>query len=154
MLISDKEKTLSLLIKLGFIVKLQKHSLVPSQEITYIGALFNFKKEIVDSVLHIIDPQCTPLYEAYPITSTSFLETLHQRSHFSNFIYTTPEGSCALVVGQSKHYQGQTITQVVGNRHNNNRCFKDGILGSHEQSNFSRFLVCLRTESTHKSIGI
>ncbi|CAC5417774.1 unnamed protein product [Mytilus coruscus] len=92
--------------------------------------------------------------EAYPITSTSFLETLHQRSHLSNSIYTTPKKSFELVVGQSKHYQGQIITPVVGNSHNNNRCFKDGVWGSLEQSDFSRFLVCSRTETTHKSVGI
>ncbi|CAC5420600.1 unnamed protein product [Mytilus coruscus] len=93
-------------------------------------------------------------WEAYPITSTSFLETLHQRSHLSNSIYTTPKKSFELVVGQSKHYQGQIITPVVGNRHNNNRCFKDGVWGSLEQSDFSRFLVCSRTETTNKSVGI
>ncbi|XP_063411223.1 uncharacterized protein LOC134694156 [Mytilus trossulus] len=107
-----------------------------------------------DSVLHRIDPQCTPLYEAYPITSTSFLETIYQRSFLSNSIYSTPKRSFELVVGQSKHYQGQIITPVVGNPHNNNRCFKDRVWGSHEQSDFSRFLVCSRTETTHKSLGI
>ncbi|VDI03539.1 Hypothetical predicted protein [Mytilus galloprovincialis] len=107
-----------------------------------------------DSVLHRIDPQCTPLYEAYPITSTSFLETIHQRSYLSNSIYSTPKRSFELVVGQSKHYQGQIITPVVSNPHNNNRCFKDRVWGSHEQSDFSRFLVCSRTETTHKSLGI
>ncbi|CAC5394217.1 unnamed protein product [Mytilus coruscus] len=40
-------------------------------------------------------------------------ETLHQRSHLSNSIYTTPKRSFELVVGQSKHYQGQIITPVV-----------------------------------------
>lgn len=54
MLISDREKTLNLLIKLGFIVNLQKSSLIPSQEITYIGALFNFKKEIVSPTMERI----------------------------------------------------------------------------------------------------
>ncbi|CAC5403693.1 unnamed protein product [Mytilus coruscus] len=54
MLISDREKTLSLLVKLGFIVNLQKSSLIPSQEITYIGALFNFKKEIVSPTMERI----------------------------------------------------------------------------------------------------
>ncbi|VDI72859.1 Hypothetical predicted protein [Mytilus galloprovincialis] len=114
-----------------------------------LSMLFGF-----DSVLHRIDPQCTPLYEAYPITSTSFLETIHQRSHLSNSIYSTPKRSFELVVGQSKHYQGQIITPVVSNPHNNNRCFKDRVWGSHEQSDFSRFLVCSRTETTHKSLGI
>ncbi|VDI77123.1 Hypothetical predicted protein [Mytilus galloprovincialis] len=47
MLISDREKTPNLQIKQGFIVNLQKSSRIPSQEITYIGTLFNFKKEIV-----------------------------------------------------------------------------------------------------------
>ncbi|CAC5399049.1 unnamed protein product [Mytilus coruscus] len=83
--------------------------------------------------LHIILTE-----EAYPITSTSFLETLHQRSHLSNSIYTTRKKSFELVVGQSKHYQGQIITPVVGNRHNN-RCFKDGVWGSLEQSDFQSF---------------
>ncbi|CAC5368900.1 unnamed protein product [Mytilus coruscus] len=184
MLISDREKTLSLLIKLGFIVNLQKSSLIPSQEITYIGALFNFKKEIVSPTMERIlklemlvrslmkghntaryylmllgfIASCIELIpnvkEAYPITSTSFLETLHQRSHLSNSIYTTRKKSFEFVVGQTKHYQGQIITPVVGNRHNNNRCFKNGVWGSLEQSDFSRFLVCSRTETTNKSVGI
>lgn len=46
-LISDREKTLHLLIKLGFIINLEKSALKPTQEITYIGALFKFKREIV-----------------------------------------------------------------------------------------------------------
>ncbi|CAC5409976.1 unnamed protein product [Mytilus coruscus] len=73
-----------------------------------------------DSFLHRIDPHCTPIYEAYPITSTSFLDNLDQRSHLSNSIYTTLKISIELVVGQRKHYQGQIITPVVGNTHNNN----------------------------------
>ncbi|VDI62494.1 Hypothetical predicted protein [Mytilus galloprovincialis] len=187
MLISDREKTLNLLIKFGIYSKSSKifsypitrdhlhRGIVQFQE----GDSFsnygkNFKVRNVsdkhnegtqygkrlsnvvgfDSVLHRIDPQCTPLYEAYPITSTSFLETIHQRSYLSNSIYSTPKRSFELVVGQSKHYQGQIITPVVSNPHNNNRCFKDRVWGSHEQSDFSRFLVCSRTETTHKSLGI
>ncbi|CAC5420875.1 unnamed protein product [Mytilus coruscus] len=50
----DREKTLRLLIKLGFIVNLQKSSLIPSQEITYIGVLFNFKKEIISPTMERI----------------------------------------------------------------------------------------------------
>ncbi|CAC5358694.1 unnamed protein product [Mytilus coruscus] len=73
-----------------------------------------------DSFLHRIDPHCTPIFEAYPITSTSFLDNLDQRSHLSNSIYTTLKISFELVVGQRKHYQGQIITPVVGNTHNNN----------------------------------
>ncbi|CAC5376712.1 unnamed protein product [Mytilus coruscus] len=46
-LVLDREKTLNLLTRLGFIVNLEKSSLIPAQSITYIGALFNFKKEIV-----------------------------------------------------------------------------------------------------------
>ncbi|CAC5406985.1 unnamed protein product [Mytilus coruscus] len=46
-LVLDREKTLNLLTRFGFIVNLEKSSLIPAQSITYIGALFNFKKEIV-----------------------------------------------------------------------------------------------------------
>ncbi|CAC5417093.1 unnamed protein product [Mytilus coruscus] len=43
-LLLDREKTLNLLTRFGFIVNLEKSSLIPAQSITYIGALFNFKK--------------------------------------------------------------------------------------------------------------
>ncbi|VDH92094.1 Hypothetical predicted protein [Mytilus galloprovincialis] len=54
MLILDREKPLSHLIKLRFIINLKKSSLIPSQEITYIGALFNCKKEKVSPTMERI----------------------------------------------------------------------------------------------------
>ncbi|VDH92273.1 Hypothetical predicted protein [Mytilus galloprovincialis] len=54
MLISDREKTLNLLIKFGIYSKSSKIFSYPSQEITYIGALFNFKKEIVSPTMERI----------------------------------------------------------------------------------------------------
>ncbi|VDI40432.1 Hypothetical predicted protein [Mytilus galloprovincialis] len=47
MLISDREKTLNLLTNLGFVVNLEKSSLIPTQSITYIGAVFSLKEGIV-----------------------------------------------------------------------------------------------------------
>ena len=47
MLISDQEKTLKLLTNLGFVVNLEKSSLIPTQSITYIGAVFSLKEGIV-----------------------------------------------------------------------------------------------------------
>lgn len=47
MLMEDREKTLNLLINLGFIVNLEKSNLIPTQTITYIGAMFCLKEGIV-----------------------------------------------------------------------------------------------------------
>ncbi|VDI26756.1 Hypothetical predicted protein, partial [Mytilus galloprovincialis] len=47
MLISDREKTLKLLTNLGFVVNLEKSSLIPTQSITYIGAVFSLKEGMV-----------------------------------------------------------------------------------------------------------
>ena len=47
MLIEDREKTLNLLINLSFIVNLEKSNLIPTQTITYIGAMFCLKEGIV-----------------------------------------------------------------------------------------------------------
>jgi hypothetical protein len=47
MLIEDREKTLNLLINLGFIVNLEKSNLIQTQTITYIGAMFCLKDGIV-----------------------------------------------------------------------------------------------------------
>jgi hypothetical protein len=48
MLIEDREKTLNLLINLGFIVNLEeKSNSIPTQIITYIGAMFCLKEGIV-----------------------------------------------------------------------------------------------------------
>jgi hypothetical protein len=47
MLIEDREKTLNLLINLGFIVNLEKSNLIQTQTITYIGAMFCLKEGIV-----------------------------------------------------------------------------------------------------------
>ena len=54
MLIVDKEKSLSLLVRLGFIVNLEKSSLIPSQSVTYIGALFHLDKGVVCPTLERI----------------------------------------------------------------------------------------------------
>jgi hypothetical protein len=43
MLMEDREKTLNLLINLGCIVNLEKSNLIPTQTITYIGAMFCLK---------------------------------------------------------------------------------------------------------------
>ena len=47
MLLSDREKTLNLLVQLGFIINLKKSSLVPKQVIIYIGNLFDFNQGLV-----------------------------------------------------------------------------------------------------------
>ncbi|CAC5382198.1 unnamed protein product [Mytilus coruscus] len=103
-------KTLNLLTKLGFIVNLES-SLIPAQSMTYIGALFNFKREIMSStserltkldisIKNLITGHNTArnylallglivLCEAYPVTFTTLLEiilcqipfTVHLKSH-------------------------------------------------------------------------
>ena len=47
MLLLDRERLLNLLHKLGFLVNWKKSSLVPSQNITFIGAVFQFQRSIV-----------------------------------------------------------------------------------------------------------
>lgn len=47
LLLLDKEKTLNLLVSLGLIIKLEKSTLIPSQRVTYIGAVFLLDKGIV-----------------------------------------------------------------------------------------------------------
>ena len=47
MLMEDREKTLNLLINLGFLVNLEKSNLILTQTITYIGAMFCLKEGIV-----------------------------------------------------------------------------------------------------------
>ena len=54
MLMEDREKTLNLLINLGFIVNLEKSNLIPTQTITYIGAMFCLKEGIVRLALERI----------------------------------------------------------------------------------------------------
>ena len=55
MLIEDREKTLNLLINLGFIVNLEeKSNSIPTQTITYIGAMFCLKEGIVRLALERI----------------------------------------------------------------------------------------------------
>jgi mRNA-degrading endonuclease HigB of HigAB toxin-antitoxin module len=46
-ILKDREFTLSLLVELGFIVNVTKSHLIPTQEITYIGAFFNLIKGMV-----------------------------------------------------------------------------------------------------------
>ena len=47
MLLLDRERLLNLLQKLGFLVNWEKSSLVPSQNITFIGAVFQFQRSLV-----------------------------------------------------------------------------------------------------------
>ena len=53
-LMADKEKSLSLLVKLGFLVNIEKSTLCPSQTITYIGAVFLLNKGMVSPTLERI----------------------------------------------------------------------------------------------------
>lgn len=46
-LLLDKRMSLELLMSLGFIINLEKSNLIPNQEITYIGALFNLRLGLV-----------------------------------------------------------------------------------------------------------
>ena len=45
--LSDREKTLNLLVQLGFIVNIKKSTLEPTQKITYLGSVFDLKQELV-----------------------------------------------------------------------------------------------------------
>ena len=55
MLLSDREKTLNLLVQLGFIINLKKSSLVPKQVIIHIGNLFDFNQGLVMPTQERID---------------------------------------------------------------------------------------------------
>lgn len=46
-LLQDRELMLNLLTRLGFIINLEKSNLIPTQTITYLGALFKLKKFLV-----------------------------------------------------------------------------------------------------------
>ena len=54
LLLLDKEKSLNLLVKLGFTVNLEKSSLIPSQSVTSIGVLFLLDKGLVCPTLERI----------------------------------------------------------------------------------------------------
>lgn len=54
LLLLDKEKTLTLLVNLGFIIRLEKSELITSQRVTYIGAVFLLDKGIVCPTLERI----------------------------------------------------------------------------------------------------
>ena len=54
MLILNKRKALNLLADLGFLINLEKSSLIPSQHITYIGAVFHLDRGIVCPTLERI----------------------------------------------------------------------------------------------------
>lgn len=47
MLVQDQEEMINLLVRLGFIINVEKSELTPTQEITYIGALFKLKQGYV-----------------------------------------------------------------------------------------------------------
>lgn len=53
-LLSDQKTTVSLLLQLGFIINVEKSSLVPKQVITYLGSVFNLKLGLVYPTLERI----------------------------------------------------------------------------------------------------
>ena len=53
-LLSDRKTAISLLLQLGFIINVEKSSLVPKQVITYLGSVFNLKLGLVFPTLERI----------------------------------------------------------------------------------------------------
>ncbi|CAC5396319.1 unnamed protein product [Mytilus coruscus] len=80
MLISDREKTLNLLTNLGFVVNLEKSSLISTQSITYIGAVFSLKEVIVrptsESVSKLLSAVEFILNKQNQATARDFLQLL------------------------------------------------------------------------------
>lgn len=77
-LLLDREKLLSLLHKLGFIINWEKSALIPSQTVTYIGALFNFRTGMVLPTPERVQKLFSAVHKLMnnPSSARDFLHTL------------------------------------------------------------------------------
>lgn len=77
-LLLDRGRLLNLLHKLGFIINWKKSALIPSQTVTYIGALFNFQTGIVLPTPERVQKLCSTVHKLMNSRSSArdYLHTL------------------------------------------------------------------------------
>ena len=156
--LSDREKTLNLLVQLGFIVNINKSTLEPTQKITYLGSVFDLKQGLVfptvervqkleqalfkhncqrlltpsrdNGIMHRTYTQCQIVHASPSNSFAPLLETSISKVGNSNSSNSTPKGPFELVVQPNKYTEGQVATATISNN-NSDKSVYGGHIDKH-----------------------
>jgi hypothetical protein len=114
----DREKTLNLIINLGFIVNLEKSNLILTQTITYIGALFCLKEGIVRPTSERITKLLLGIENILKKGKSSYIKRLSSSISYYGFLHRT-NTECKLVQATNSvtpFFSLETIKSNSGNK--------------------------------------
>jgi hypothetical protein len=114
----DREKTLNLIINLGFIVNLEKSNLILTQTITYIGALFCLKEGIVRPTSERITKLLLGIENILKKGKSSYIKRLSSSISYYGFLHRT-NTECKLVHATNSvtpFFSLETIKSNSGNK--------------------------------------
>jgi hypothetical protein len=118
MLMENREKTLNLIINLGFIVNLEKSNLILTQTITYIGALFCLKEGIVRPTSERITKLLLGIENILKKGKSSYIKRLSSSISYYGFLHRT-NTECKLVHATNSvtpFFSLETIKSNSGNK--------------------------------------
>lgn len=100
------------------------------------------------------DSQCSSIHEANSVASSLFLETEQYEFGSQNSCYSTSEISSEMVVGFSKHFEGQIFTTLSNKYNHNDRCFEFWIWRACDESVRSGYMVSSSEEVAYQFSGV